>query len=345
MGAWSILAVLACTHSGRHTSPDASAQLDAAHPALPTSRPLPTTVQVQDASSCNSQRALELYQQKIEPLFQDDHPSTCSQCHLPGIDLGSFVRGTPCETLACLVDQQLVDPGDPSNSKILSWIGRAKPDSKLITKEVIAQEHDGFEEWIRYNIECGTCGGSVCPAEAGTSCDLEPEPGTDFEPSKIDPGGCSEDALEAVFRETVYSHRGRCSPCHFDDHVEDENTPQWIEVSFGCEEGSKRTLKNVIELGLIDVDDPSQSLLLLKPLAVSAGGVKHGGGDKFEGLGDSAYEDFSYFAQRYAACANRDEDAAAPYTQRADAQVGDAQVKDAQAAPLDSRDARANVGR
>jgi hypothetical protein len=276
-------------------------------PSGPTGRPMPTSpvlAPVDAGEACNSEHALDLYDQKIAPLFADEQPSTCGQCHLPGVDLEMFVRGTPCETLACLVDRRLVNPSSPADSKLLDWIGRAEPDSDLITAEVIAAERDAFEQWISYSITCGTCAGSVCPdADAGAKCSLQSEPGAQFDPTKIDPGGCSDRALEAVFRETVYAHRGRCSPCHFADH-DDEEAPQWIEVSFGCEEASRRTLKNVVDHGYVDTKNPSSSLLLLKPLSEDQGGLKHGGGDKFDGLTDEGYESFRYFVDRYVECAS-----------------------------------------
>lgn len=48
---------------------------------------------------------------------------------------------------------------------------------------------------------------------------------------------------------------------------------------------------------------PPASLLLQKPLAESAGGVVHGGGDKFADVNDPAYIDFLAWIQREAACA------------------------------------------
>jgi hypothetical protein len=251
-----------------------------------------------DTGLCQSDAALDLYERKIAPLFSDSHPSTCNQCHLPGIDLGLFARGTACETLACMLDQGLANPADPAKSKILTWIGRAKPDSQLITEQVIAHEHAAFEQWLTYSLECNTCAGALCPVpDGGGACELAEEPDTDFDPAAIDPGGCERPALEAVFRETVYADRGRCSPCHFDDQ-QDEDTPAWISVSFDCQEASVRTYNHVVDDGYLNREQPDQSLLLLKPLAI----VKHGGGQKFEDSEDEGYQRFKYFIDRWAAC-------------------------------------------
>ena len=52
----------------------------------------------------------------------------------------------------------------------------------------------------------------------------------------------------------------------------------------------------------MDSSEPSQSLLLLKPLAEGVGGVEHGGHDKFAGTDEQAYRDFMEWIQRYADC-------------------------------------------
>jgi hypothetical protein len=58
----------------------------------------------------------------------------------------------------------------------------------------------------------------------------------------------------------------------------------------------------VLGLGLIDVEDPSSSLLLLKPLDVAGGGVEHGGDAKFSSTMDPSYQSFLRFVQYYADC-------------------------------------------
>ena len=43
---------------------------------------------------CTEQTPGELFSQRIEPLLSQDRPSSCNQCHLSGIELGSFARET-----------------------------------------------------------------------------------------------------------------------------------------------------------------------------------------------------------------------------------------------------------
>jgi hypothetical protein len=253
------------------------------------------------AATCGEAGALALYERKIAPLFAEDRPSTCSQCHLPGVDLGLFARGTPCETFACLAEQGLVDADNPDESVILSWIGRAEPESSLITAATIAEEHTAFAQWIDYTAGCGICRDAECPKAAEVTCERSFAVDGEVDLPAVDPGGCSSPALEVVFQAAVYEERGRCSPCHYADS-EDETAPGFIEVAFDCDEASLRTLNNVLREGYVNLSQPDQSLLLLKPLAEGMGGLPHGGGDKFADADDPGYRSMKYFIERYAAC-------------------------------------------
>jgi hypothetical protein len=206
-----------------------------------------------------------------------------------------------------LVEQRLIDEKQPEDSKVLAWIKRATPESELITQDVIDAEYDAFLEWIAFNAQCDECASVSCPlpTDAGTFCPDENEDphATTNDAGIVDPGGCDQTAIEQVFRSTVYDQRGRCSPCHFNVAESAEyQAPLWIEVAPDCATGARVTMDNVIRNGYLDFEDPEQSLLLLKPLAESAGGVTHGGGDKFENQDDPGYQSFLYFIQRLANC-------------------------------------------
>lgn len=96
------------------------------------------------------------------------------------------------------------------------------------------------------------------------------------------------------------ARRDRCYPCHFDN--KELEAPKWIATG-PCELTSLTTMRNVLERGLVDLEDPAASLLLRKPLAESAGGVVHGGHDKFADVNDPAYVDIRSWIEREAACA------------------------------------------
>jgi hypothetical protein len=260
-------------------------------------------------AECSVEENLTIFERRIEPLFEDDHPSTCNECHLSGIELALYAQGDECRTMACMVEEGIVDLDHPENSVVLSWIMRGTPDSALITPEVIQAEHDGVLEWIEFHSACNSalcddyddpCGDGP---HAGT-CEV-PSSGHDLPPREFeDPGDCSDKTLETAFDALVYSWRGRCNPCHYDTHDgTPTDAPRWIAIG-DCNAGSLATLRNLEGGGYLDAADPANSLLLLKPLAESAGGLEHGGGDKFETFDDSAYQDFLRWIERWAACQN-----------------------------------------
>lgn len=245
----------------------------------------------------------ETFHERIEPLLVDGRMTTCNQCHLSGVDLSAFARETPCKTWACLVDQGLVDTRSPEDSKILGWIERASPDSDLITPQVIRAEHDAFQDWIEANAACpSACAGVTCgePSDGPTCDDAGDEPPE--VPSGEDTRGCSDRELEQAFYDDVYSFRGRCYPCHYETELEaDKDAPRWLSTVGNCQTGSAVSLKRALALGLINVSQPSQSLLLLKPLDSYGGGVPHGGGAKFT-KADPSYASFTRFIEHYARC-------------------------------------------
>lgn len=252
--------------------------------------------------SCEPEAGQELFERRIAPLLADDRPSSCNQCHLAGLDLGSFARGTPCQTMACMAEQGLVDLDQPEASLVLSWIERAEPQSDLITEDVIAQEYEAMRSWIEFSARCGdeACEPMEDPCEGGSSwmeCNISGDP-ADREPF-VDPGDCSEPTLEALFADRVYAWRGRCFPCHFQG--EGFNAPHWIDVG-PCEVGASRTMKEVLSRGLIDPADPGSSLLLLKPLDEQAGGLFHGGHNKISKRDEAIFQDFESWIMRFSQC-------------------------------------------
>ena len=245
-----------------------------------------------------------LYEQRIKPLFETDRPQSCNQCHLSGVDLSVFVRDSMCETRACLLANGLVDATDIDNSLILTWIARAQPESELITQEVIDEEYQGFRDFLTQLASCSnaSCREVTCSAVKGPGkCERESEPGMI---TVTDPDAqCDSQSVEAAFRDTVFPWRDRCFPCHHDDQLKaTAEAPRWIEVGGNCETAAVSTLRNVIDRGLVDTEVPEDSLILLKPLPESDGGVPHGGGDKFHDKNDQAYQSFLSFAEYYAAC-------------------------------------------
>lgn len=252
---------------------------------------------------CNAEIG-DLYAQRIAPLLAEDRPKTCNQCHLAGVDLGLFQRDTPCETMACLVELDLVDLESPDDSRVLQWIGRARPDSALITQQVIDEEREGFREWIEHFAACdgAACVGVTCgPARNVGGCEVEQR--SDMPVATADPADCSPIAREQAFLDRVYAWRGRCFPCHYDNsEFSDPLAPHWISGGGECGPASLTTMDNVLDLDVVDFANPEASLLLLKPLAEDQGGVMHGGHDKFVDTEDPTYQDFLAWIRYEASC-------------------------------------------
>lgn len=245
-----------------------------------------------------------LYDKRIAPLLAEGRPSSCNECHLSGVDLALFVQKTPCETMACMVERDIVSLDDPEASLVLAWIDRATP-SGGITQETIDEEREGMLEWIRRSSSCeGECGEIENPCGDPAQAEICETPPAASEPHAVEePGDCSDRTLELLFREKVYSWRGRCFPCHFDTHEgEVEDAPPWVASVGDCNATSLATLRNAEALGILDPDDPLKSLLLLKPLDQDLGGVEHGGGPKMHSTDEAAYVDFVAFLQRWADC-------------------------------------------
>lgn len=290
--------MVACTPPrDAETSDDAEASTGSTSGSSDESTGAPET-------ACTPEAGLELYERRIAPLLEDDRPSTCNQCHLSGIDLSLFLQDTPCATMACMVEEGLVDLDSPDTSVVLSWIDRAQP-SGGITEDTIATERQAMLDWIEMT---AACDGQLCepvdepcgqpPDE--THCEFPPPV---YEPMSLDdPGDCSDLTLELVWREKVYSWRSRCFPCHFDSHDEQfDEAPPWIATG-DCNPASLTTLHNAERLGYLDAEDPMRSLLLTKPLDEEFGGVEHGGGPKMHSLEEPTYLDYAYFVQRWADC-------------------------------------------
>ncbi len=256
-----------------------------------------------DGPTVDCDSTASLYEKRIAPLFAEDRPKSCNQCHLSGIDLELFASGEPCDAMACMVERGLVSLEDPAASLILSWIDRAAPDSKGITSAVLREEREGFLEWIELTSACGTCSTKEqpCGEEPVGWRDCELEKKSTEEVMATDPGDCAERTLEALFLESFFPYRGRCYPCHVEGKPVEAPAPKWIEVG-ACETASLATLRNIARAGYIDVDAPEKSPWLLKPLDEEIGGLEHGGGTKFHSTDEEAFRLMSYFATRYAQC-------------------------------------------
>lgn len=294
------------------------------------------------AAECSAEGADFVYRQRIEPLLTDEHPASCGTCHLQGIDLAGFVRATPCASMACLVDKGLVDLDHPGESDILRLIdrGRGGPSAEASAAER-AGFLAWIEYSARcQQAACGDipqpCGPPAAPppdaarpdaADAAPRDAARPDAAprdatptdaapTDAGPSDAGPADagpvdawvsrgrpCDGPSLTLRFQARVMRWRNRCNHCHADDGITAgvRGAPLWL-VDAPDVDAARETSRRVTQMGFVDHADPTQSLILLKPLARRVGGLEHGGGDKFPRLDDPAYLDFLDWAQAWAAC-------------------------------------------
>ncbi len=251
---------------------------------------------------CLDDEGLDLYAELIAPILQEEESQSCNQCHLSGMNLSMYAQGNACDTMSCLLAAGLVDFDTPEDSKVLAQILKAEPNSALITDEVIEKEYQAFLQWITHSASCHT---QECPMPA-EFCSGEP-PGPNEPPALSPLGSCSEADAVNAFTNYVMKWKGRCHGCHTACE-EDFEAPCWLVYDYDKNvpdqvyTASLISMFNLIGIGAINVEEPYQSTMLLKPLKVEYGGLPHGGGDKFADAGDEAYQDYVLWLDYYKNC-------------------------------------------
>lgn len=105
--------------------------------------------QIMLSASDGDRTALAVFEKRILPIFQAKKPSSCTECHLSGVDLKDYIQPSQEKTFASLVSVGLIEVESPDDSKILRFINRSPEQPNLITDKVRQQEHDAFQAWIR----------------------------------------------------------------------------------------------------------------------------------------------------------------------------------------------------
>ena len=257
---------------------------DHAHQPMPHN----STVNLKDAQ-VDDLPSVAIFEKRILPIFQSAKPSSCSECHLSGVDLKEYIRPTHQETFASLVKAGMIDVAKPEDSKILRFISRRPEKPSLVTEKVREEEFKAFRAWIRASVSDPTL-----LAGAG----------------KVEPVGSSlpvevirharKDRVLTSFIDNIWSEVGRCAACHSPDRNQEQVKKHGSQVSWIRLRDPQGTLDHMVEAGLIDAAEPEKSLLLAKPTMQ----VKHGGGQKMV-VGDRSYKQFRRFIDDYAAVVNR----------------------------------------
>ncbi len=238
----------------------------------------------QTSSVSDSNTALAIFERRILPIFQSVKPSSCTECHLSGVDLKEYIRPTQQQTFASLVSAGLIDMANPDDSKILQFISRRPKQPTLVTENVRQQEYEAFREWVRAAV-----------IDSTLIADKDAQPIGSQLPEEVI-RHARNDRVLASFVENVWTEVGRCAACHSPDRNQKQVSEHGEQVSWIKLGDPEATLKYMLEFELIDSKNPANSLLLLKPMMQ----VKHGGGLKMV-LGDRTYKQFRRFIDDYVA--------------------------------------------
>ena len=230
----------------------------------------------------------DVFDLRIMPIFRSPEPSSCVQCHLSAVDLKDYILPSHERTFLSLRDQGLIDLDNPENSKILTLIrmgdnGDSRPPgAKLIHQRMRAAEYAAFRAWIE-----ACCG----DAKLRGAPPLAPQDRARPErPDEVIRHARYSRVVDSFVRH-VWSQRMRCFPCHTPHEIDQSDprqqaalkTQQEIEAQIDprllprlpiFRATPEETLDYLIrasraappgELPLINLADPRQSLLVLKP--------------------------------------------------------------------------------
>lgn len=237
--------------------------------------------------------AKDVFEKRIMPIFNSPNPSSCTQCHLAGVDLKNYILPSHEKTFVSLRDQGLIDVKEPMKSKILKLINMREEDragANLIHDKTRKLEYDAFAEWVK---------ASCADPKLRDAPKLDPaERAQTARPVEVVRHARKDRLLES-FEKNVWAMRFRCMSCHIEGTPENKKLVDkhgervaWMKAA-----GPAATMNYLVrDTKLVNLKEPEKSLLLLKPL----GEVKHEGGKKFL-PGDQGYKAFRSWIEDYAA--------------------------------------------
>ncbi|MBI1313707.1 hypothetical protein GC176_20635 [bacterium] len=235
------------------------------------------------AAGSGDGEALALFTRRILPILQAKKPSSCTECHLSGVELADYIQPDQEKTFTSLMNAGLIDVESPDDSKILKFINRRPDKPSLITDKVRQQELEAFQGWIRAAAKDPDL------IAAKTSDPIGPQI-----PDEVI-RHARKDRVLASFIENVWTEVGRCAACHSPDQNQKQVKENGEQVSWITLRDPQTTLQHMVDAGIINTDDPLESMLLTKPTMQ----VDHGGGQKVV-VGDRTYKQFRRFIDDYA---------------------------------------------
>jgi hypothetical protein len=231
-----------------------------------------------------------VFEQRIMPIFNSPNPSSCTECHLAGVDLKNYILPSHEKTFISLRDQGLVDLDNPAESKILRLIamgGGTNQGVSLLSAKARETELSAFSDWIK----ASSSDPKLRNAPKLAAMELaKPRRSNEL----IRYGRL--DRVLGSFEENFWSQRFRCMGCHSANGSENKKlVAEHGEDVTWMKNTAEATLKYLASTDNVNVEKPERSRLLLKPLNE----VKHGGGQKML-PGDMTYKAFRTFLEDYA---------------------------------------------
>lgn len=238
--------------------------------------------------------ANEIFKQRILPIFRSSNPSSCTECHLAGVDLKDYISRDQAKTFASLREAGLVDTEKPDDSKILKLIQMKPEKPSPIAAEARTKEFEAFRAWIRMAVkDPDLVGAKLKGKPVGPSVSVEVI------------RHARRDRLLSSFIENIWSERQRCFNCHGPGEPPNpkgrKNKRKWLK-EYGEEtliwmrgDDPEVAMNSILKSRIINLKQPEKSLMLTKPTQK----VEHEGGKKMT-VGDRAYRQFFRFIQDYA---------------------------------------------
>jgi hypothetical protein len=238
--------------------------------------------------------AQAVFERRILPIFKSPNPSSCTECHLAGVDLKNYILPSHEQTFLSLRDQGLVDLTNPADSKIIRLIARGggtNQGASLISAKVREAELAAFTEWITASARDPKLRAAAKLSAADVAKPVRP-----LEVIRH----ARTDRLLASFEENIWSQRFRCNGCHSPAGKENARfVAEHGEQVAWLKDTAEATMRYLIATENINLKQPERSRLLLKPLNE----IKHGGGQKML-AGDLTYKAFRSWLDDYARTVN-----------------------------------------
>jgi hypothetical protein len=274
---------------------------------------------------------IELFEQRIMPIFRSPQPSSCVQCHLSSVDLKDYILPSSEATFHALRTAGLINVGDPQSSKILTLIEMGEQDrdrgAALIHAKTRQAEYEAFTTWI---IACCQDPELLARDSASQSASTA---GPQLPLTVI--RHARKDRLLDSFVRNIWSQRMRCFPCHTPHEIDPMNPkhqmPKLRHAEYVEQYGQKMNLFRATpdetlrawlassrkasdkHLPLVNAEAPQHSLIVLKPTGKlpakrddgtfeepsSNLPVSHMGGLKMH-VNDQSYKSFISWIEDYA---------------------------------------------